>query len=92
MKDRKKLTYFEAVELLPDTERISVMKLIAPFVLIGRSFSKLEVLEMIYHCDEDVELSGEIFISMGHGIALTKFDKGIFIETNDEKLCKYTIL
>lgn len=79
MKDeRVVLSKTEAIEMLPDTEKIHTFRQCGP-MLLGADWDKENIIETINN--HDVEITGEQAQSMGHGIALHD-DKGwLFIET-----------
>lgn len=82
MSKRKKLTYDEAVAMLPNKENIHTF--IGRMFLIGADWSRKDILSLLKNAVQ-IELSGQTATAMGHRLGVWRTERDvIFVETANE--------
>lgn len=82
MSDRVKLSYDDAIALLPDGDEIHVFSNPGMNMLVGADWSRESILELIKNGEP--ELAGEMAMDMGHGlIAWESETRPLFIKTKE---------
>ena len=89
IEEKEFISYKKAIEMLPEKDRIHVIRQGRGAFEVGADRSKENVLELMKQFQDTLELSGNRATSMNHGIALKDDISVLFIETKKEVKTKY---
>lgn len=83
VKEKVRLTFDRAVELLPDREQIYTFRN-SNFMLIGADWDRDDILRAMKVNADTLELGGEMCQGMKHGLVLKDGHGNLFIECRDD--------
>lgn len=86
MKDKRLISYEDAIALLPDKERIHTFRN-GGIALLGADWDRSEILDQIR--EHGAELAGVAAAAMGHGLYSGDGYGGVFIEADKAKISAF---